>query len=173
MTWLRYADRHILHTVADYLDEQLEALGWLDPARTPFGATAVTISRGPAFVGDRLDKGVADGHLCISLGSEPAPEMQELGGPLSLQEIPLFVDMFSANYTHGRALATDVRDIFLGRIPGSRRHLPVVDKSTNLEAAGWEIEFDDVERVEPGNAMPLRWQAVHVTAAVHFPEVLY
>lgn len=173
MAWLRHSDRHILHSVADYLESMLDSLDWTTPDATPFGAPVVDLRREPAFAGDKLLPSITAGTVAITAGSEASPDPEEMGGPLSLQEIPIFVDVFENDYTIARALATDIRDIFLGRIPGSKRFCEVVNQATGVPVPGWQVEFTDVERIDPDNSLSLRWQTVHVTASTYFPEEVY
>jgi len=173
MTYLRHAGRHVHKTVMDYLDAQLTALNWRSATNSPFGATPITLVGRPVLMGDRVDDAVAPGLVAISLGDELAPEMEEVGGPLSTQEYPFFVDIFGDNEATALALATDVRDIFMGRLPGTKRFLRVKNGATGADVVGWQLEFEDVERVRPETTMPYHWQVVKVTATTYFPEVVY
>ena len=175
MTHLRHAGRSVHKTVADYLEAQLAILGWKNPDATPLGAKAITITRNPIVIGDQLDPAVTAGLVAISLGDEGASTMDELGGPLSVQEYPIFVDIFQDADATALALATDVRDIFMGRLPGTKRFLDVINAATGQPADGWQIEFEDVERIRPETprlAVP-PWHVVKVTATTYFPEVVY
>lgn len=173
MTFLRHAGRHIHKTVLDYLDVQLTALKWRSPTESPFGATPVTIVGSPVVKGDRFDESVRPGLVAVTLGDELASSMDELGGPLAVQEYPFFIDIFGDNDSVATALATDVRDIFMGRLPGTQRFLRVKNGATGAQVAGWQMEFEDVERVRPETTMPHHWQVVKVTATTYFPEVVY
>ena len=172
MTFLRHAARHVHHTVANYVEAQLTELNWLSDT-PPFGAQPVAIRRTAAFLGSELVEGIGAGTITITLGDEVNPDPEELGGPLTRQDYPIFIDVFQDSEAVTLALATDVRDALLGRFPTSRRFLPVVDQATGLEVPGWTMEFDDVERITPDRRLPLPWQAVHVTAACYFQEVRY
>lgn len=173
MTYLRHASRHVHHTVANYLLDQLTALDWTDPANTPFGAPAVTMWRTPAIVGTTLTERVAPGVVSCTLGDEYGPDPEELGGPLHSQEYPLFVDIFQDSHATALALANDIRDIFLGRLPETRRWLDVVNQINGQIVPGWKMELEDVERVKPETVLPLHWQVVKVTAVAYFPEVTF
>jgi hypothetical protein len=173
MTWLRHASRHVHHSVADYLRAQLDALNWTDEANTPFGAPAVDLRTSASIVGEKLVEGISAGVVTITLGPELAPEEEELGGPLSLQEYPFFIDIFQESEGVCTALACDIRDIFMGRLAGTQRWLPVTNQATDAVVAGWKLEFDDVERVTPDQRFTLPWQVVKVTASAYFPEVVY
>lgn len=174
MTFLRHAGRHIHKTVADYLSTQLGVLGWLDAATTPFGATPVTLITRPVVMGNNLDREtVTAGLVSITLGDEQLVDMEELGGPLAAQGYPFFVDIFGDNEAVATALATDVRDIFMGRFPGTVRWLNVLDGATGDEVPGWTMEIEDVERVRPETTQPVFWQTVKLTATTYFQEVVY
>lgn len=175
-TWLRHAGRHVHHTAANYLRTQLDDLDWLgtDPnVAVPFGSPPVQLLTTPVILGEKLAEIVKPGTVAITLGDELTPAMEEMGGPLASQGYPLFVDVFSDTEETTLALATDVRDIFMGRLPGTQRFLDVINQATSIVAPGWQMEFEDVERVRPEMKLPLYWQVVKVTATTYFPEVTY
>lgn len=172
-TFLRHAARHVHYTVADYIEAQLADLDWTTEGSTPFGATALTFQRFPAVTGDPTKAQIAPGTVAITLGNELAPDPQELGGPLTLQEYPIFVDVFMEKDAEAVAVATDVRDILLGRLPGTHRFLDLVDQLTDLPVPGWKIELDDVQRVRPDSVLPVHWHSVHVAANAYFNETVY
>jgi hypothetical protein len=175
MTWLRHAGRHVHHTAANYLRTQLDALEWTntDVTLRPFGGTQVTLWTEAAVLEDGLVDKVEPGVVAITIGDELYPEMQEMGGPLATQEYPLFVDCFHDTVETTLALATDVRDIFMGRLPGSQPWLDVVNQSNQAAVPGWRMEFEDVERIKPETKLRLHWQVVKVTATTFFPEERY
>ena len=174
MTFLRHSGRHVHKTVADYLLAQLTALGWTDPDTTPFGATPVTLITRPVVMGNNLDREtITAGLVSVTLGDELLTEMEELGGPLAAQGYPFFVDIFGDNEAVTTALATDVRDIFMGRFAGTARWLKLFDGATGDQVEGWSMEIDDVERVRPETTQPVFWQTVKFTATCYFQEVVY
>lgn len=176
MSWLRHAGRHVHHTAANYLKVQLDALDWLgtDPnVAVPFGAPPVTLLTAPVIIGEKLSEQVKAGTVAITLGDEQPSDMEEMGGPLAAQGYPLFIDIFSDTEETTLALATDVRDIFMGRLAGTQRFLDVVNQATTVAVPGWRMEFEDVERLKPNVSFPLYWQVVKVTAMTYFPEVTY
>lgn len=174
MTYLRHASRHVHHTVANYLQAQLDDLHWTDPHATPFGAATVTMIRTPAVLADgHLEKKVTAGTVAITLGDEYRPMEEELGGPLFSQEYPLFIDVFQTTHSSALALAGDIRDILLGRLPGTKRWLEVINQINAQVVPGWRLELEDIERVAPETTLPLRWQVVKCTAVAYFPEVAY
>lgn len=173
MTYLRHASRHVHHTVANYIAEQLTALNWMDEANTPFGAIPVRIMKTPSVIGGQLADNVTAGVVSITLGDESNPDPEELGGALFSQEYPIFIDIFQDSYAVALSLANDVRDILLGRLPDTQRWLDVVNQTNAQVVPGWKLELEDVERVSPETVMPLRWQVVKVTAVAYFPEVTF
>ena len=172
MTYLRHASRHVHHTVANHLKARLDALGWTNAATTPFGATAARVIKTPAVVGTQLASTITAGTVAVTLGDEYGPDLEEMGGSMTSQEYPIFVDVFQDTDAAALTLANDIRDIFLGRITGSQRWLNVINQSTQQPVPGWKLELDDVDRVSPETAMPLRWQVVKVTAVAYFADVL-
>lgn len=170
MSYLRHASRHIHHTIADAIEGLLDDLHWTstDAALRPFGAGQVVVKR-TGGVTDK-DRKIAAGEVFVTIGGEAMPETLELGGPLTQQEIPVFVDILMAEDAHAVCLAADVRDALLGRIASVPRVLPVVDQTTGTAVPGWRISFEDVERVVPDQVLALHWQIVKVAAIVEFQE---
>lgn len=173
MTFLRHASRHVHHSVANYLTDQLDALGWTQAGNVPFDSPVVEVRTSRAIVGGTLGKTTKAGTVAITLGDEFAPDPEEMGGPLSSQEYPLFIDIFQDTEGSTLALATDIKDIFLGRVDGAARWLNVTNQADGFVVPGWRLEFEDVERVEPDFTFALFWQVVKVTAVAHFPEEIY
>lgn len=172
MTWLRHYPRHVHRTLFNHLEAELDGLGWTDALATPFGAPVVTLVDAPMVDGDQIRKQAAPGKVFVTLGDEDPPDAEELGGPLSMQRVPIFVDAFMDAHGHAVALASDIRDIFLGRI-GGKRVLPVVDQGTGVAVPGWSMEFCDVQRETPPLNLALHWQVVKVTCEVTYPEEVY
>lgn len=171
MTWLRFATRHIHGTVTNYLTDRLDELTWTT-VTPPLGAPQVRIQ---AFMPPESElTSVQSGLLAISLGDEVDALEEEMGGPLHSQEFPIFVDIFMEKEAHALSLATDVRDIFRGRLANTVRSMPVMDQTQTPPVAvvGWRMEFQDVQR-ERIDRLPIFWQSVKVTAFIEFPEVLY
>ncbi len=174
MTYLRHAARHVHYTVANYVQAQLDALNWTDPDLTPFGAEPVRIIKTPAVLGGTtLADDITAGVVAITLGDEYGPDHEEMGGPLHSQEYPIFIDIFQDSHGAALALASDIRDILLGRLPGTQRWLDVVNQTNAQVVPGWKLELEDIDRVSPETVMPLRWQVVKATAVAYFPEVAY
>lgn len=173
MTFLRHAARHVHHTVANHVETQLGVLNWTTVGQVPFDSPVVQVRRTAAIVGGTLGKTTKAGTVAITIGTEFAPGSEEMGGALSSQEYPIFIDVFQDTEATTLALALDIKDILLGRFPGTARYLPVIDQTTGTPVDGWKIELDDVERVEPDYNFALFWQIVKVTAVAYYPEVVY
>lgn len=173
MTFLRHAPRHVQRSVVNYLTDQLAALDWFTAGEVPFGLAPITIAESRPFIGGQLDNGIVPPMVAISMGNEVAPDLEELGGPLSSQDYPIFCDVFTDEEGSALALATDVRDAFLGRHATSSTSIPVINQVTATPVADWRIHFEDIQRVAPEHTFPLSWHSVHVTANVYFPEVVY
>jgi hypothetical protein len=172
MAHLRHSSRHVHATVVRYVRAQLTTLGWIGPEEaTPFGATPVELISAHPPEWDETSR-LEAGTVAVTLGDERMPDLEELGGPLSTVEHPIFVDIFMDNESIALALALDVRDIFLGRLAGTQRWLPVLDftQTPPAEVDGWHIEFEDITRVRPEGQT--NWQVVKVTALTHFLEVI-
>jgi len=175
MAFLRHAPRHVHYTVAAAIEDPMTAMGWSDPQNTPLGATPLRFLREPPLSGGRtlgVDK-VSAGLVTITMGDEPPPAEEEMGGPLSSQEYPIFVDIFMDTEGEATAVASDVRDILLGRFAGTKRIIPVVNQITQTPVDGWQIELDDIERGRPQHNFQIHWQVVKVTATTYFQEGQY
>jgi hypothetical protein len=173
MTYLRHAARHVQRTVYNYLTAQLTDLGWLTAGSTPYGLPVPQLYVGRPFIGSQLDNKIVPPMVAVSMGSEFSPTLEELGGPLSTQEYPIFCDVFMDEEGAAVALAADIRDAFLGRHATSKTSIPVVNQADSTSVQDWRLHFEDVERIAPEHGFPLAWQSVHVTASVKFPEVVY
>jgi hypothetical protein len=173
MAYLRHASRHVHHTVANYIADNLATLGWTVEGSVPFDSPVVKIWKSSAIIAGGLDRNVVPGTVAINLGNEPMSDPEELGGPLSSQEYPIFADVFQDKESTCLALANDIKDIVMGRLPGTRRGMPVINQMTALAEPGWWIELEDIERVKPESNFALHWQVVKVTATTYFNEVRY
>lgn len=170
---IRHASRHVHQTVINYLRDQLDELGWLSAGDVPFGLSPIELIESRPFVGSALDNRIKPGMVAITLGNEMPVVEEELGGPLVLQEYPIFCDVFMDGESAALALATDIRDAFLGRHATSVRTLPLVNQATGEPVADWLLCFEDIERVAPEHNFPVSWHSVHATAEAYFHEVIY
>lgn len=165
--YLRHSTRHLHRTVYDYLNTELTALGWTVADSVPFNAPVVRMQE---TLPDEWDQAsvLEPGTVAVTLGDENATQGQELGGPLGLIEVPIFIDCFMDTDSTALALALDVRDIFTGRIGTARRYKPVnnYNVTPEVEATGYSVEFDDVVRDRVKN----KWHVVKLTAQMYFPD---
>lgn len=175
MSYLRHASRHVFHTVAGRIESALGELGWTSTsdAERPFGTDQLTVRRHTPVTGESGDSTAKPFTVAITLGDEFTPQEQEIGGPLSMQEYPIFCDVLMPNDALALVLASDIRDVCLGRLDGYRRSFPVIDQITQAPVVDWRISLEDVERVKPDSELTLAWQVVKVTAEVHFPEGMF
>jgi uncharacterized protein YbjT (DUF2867 family) len=177
MTFLRHASRAVQNTVLTRVKDQITTLGWTVEADLPFGtdfAAVVTFTDTPAITpspsGPILANGVGPGLVAVTLGDEFMAEEQEVGGPLSKQDFPLFFDVLQSSHGAALALANDIRDTLMGRFAGNKRVFPIVDPVTGDDVPGWTCELTDIEIVRPEIRLPVHWQVVKVTAETYFPE---
>lgn len=170
---MRYSSRSIHQSVANELTDQLGAIGWTSEGQTPFGAPKLRITTHTPRPHQTDQASISAGAVVITLGDNIDADPQEMGGPLSMIEYPIFVDIYMDKDAHALAVAQDVTDIFAGRVPGTSRFLPVIDLTTGYAAPGWLIELTDIERTRPVHDLKVHWQVVKVTASTYFPEVAY
>lgn len=168
MTWLRFAPRHIHQTVVDYLTARLDELDWTT-STPPLGASQLLIQTFRPLESEASR--IKSGTLSIALGDEAAPLDEEMGGPLASQDFDLYVDIFQERDADAVSVATDVRDILMGRLPNCRRSLLVQDHTQNpaVDVPDWRMEFIDVIRLRL-EGVPIGWQQVQCTLHVEYPE---
>lgn len=164
---LRHSTRHLHRSVFEYLDDQLTSLGWTVPGRVPFNATPVALQDllPEEFEEESL---LVPGTVAVTVGDEPEVLGQEMGGPLALIEVPIFIDVFMEDPGTTLALALDVRDIFCGRLPGTSRYLKVKNYASYpaVELNSYTVEFEDVIRQNQKK----NWETVKITACLYFPD---
>jgi hypothetical protein len=170
MVWLRHSLRHVHRTIYDCVVTGMTSLGWAGPT-TPFSADPVQfLSEFPKEF--NLAKAILEPNkLVVTYGIEFPATWLELGGVLAEQRIPFFVDIYGETEGITLALATDVRDLLMGRFPVSSRRIPVKDYTSTTPTAvdGWMIEFMDLERI-PVQGRP-EGATVRFNAEVTFPDV--
>jgi hypothetical protein len=175
MTYLRHASRHTKETVFRYLEAQLTALHWLDTDQSnrPFQAPLVIMKDTLPKESDARAK-LQPGYMSLVTGAEPAVLDQEVGGPLGMIPIPMFVDLLMDKPGNGYALACDVRDILSGAFTEGHRSIVVNDYTTNPDGVpnnDYVLEFDDIQMVP--SAEVENWWIVHFVASLYFPQVIY
>lgn len=167
MAYVRNQDRMVYQCVADLLEAQLGVLGWND-ATPPFGAT-VPIT----FLEETPDPkltAMAPNTVAMSEGASPDDVEAELGaeyGGLWIIRHTFFVDIYGESIGVAKAIASDLRGVLTGRLPGTSRFLPLLDYSLDppLAAPGHSLHFEDVEVDRPmgGAGGKLRWEVVKAT----------
>lgn len=173
MSYLRYSSRNVHWTVANWIEATLTSLNWMDPDNTPFGAPVLRVKRTTAAIGGQLPEKLEPGLVTVTLGDEPMPDEEELGGALSSIEIPIFIDIFMDLDAHAAAVSEDIRDMLLGRLGPKIRVMPTVDQATDDVRTDWSIHFEDIEQIRPEVALAIHWRVVKVTARVYFLEETY
>ena len=142
MTYLRHSSRAVRKTVSDYIQAEVAALGWTDPATTPFNApVADFITSIPRDY--ESWRQMEPGKVAITFGDEENPAEEELGGPLHSFMLTTFVDVYMEKDAHALTLASDIKDKLLGRDGGKRVHT-VTDPATGLTVDDWQMEIYSV-----------------------------
>lgn len=151
MAYVRGQERLVYESVHDYLEDQLTTLGWIGAGPYPFAATA------PVTLLDSVpDKTapIAPNSVAFTSGTDDADAPGELGasgGGLWITEHVFFVDIYGENQGIAKALAADIRAVMTGRLPGSSRYFPFMDKTVQppVEAEGHLLHFEDVVTETP------------------------
>lgn len=133
MAYIRSQDRMVYQSVFDYVSAQLDALGWNSStvADLPFGAT-VPIT----LLEEQLDPkltAMAPNTVAMSEGMQPDDAEGELGasyGGLWIIRHTLFIDVYGESIGVAKALSSDLRGMFTGKLPGTSRYLPMTDYRT-------------------------------------------
>lgn len=170
---IRHSTRHIHATILKRVEDQLEALGWMDPSRTPFGADPVTEVRGTMPNEWEQVAKLKPGTVAVTLGQEFDAEPAEIGGPLATQEIPFFIDAIMRRESEAQSVLLDVRDLLKGRFAGLPAVVPVLDftSQTPTPVDGWMVSFEDIE-VEMSTMLD-NWWILRCTALVQFTDAPY
>lgn len=110
---LRFAIRHITQTVYDFTVSGMTALGWTG-GTPPFGSAPIQFQNHP--VSDNLDASrLQPNMVAVFPGVESSLEGMELGGPLVTQPVPFFAEIYGENAGVSLSIASDIRDIWMGR----------------------------------------------------------
>lgn len=107
MTNLRFHQRHIHKTVANYVEVGLTSLGWVNPPIN-FGTTPLSFMETQPE-----DEGVEvkENTVAISVGNEQVDMLEELGGGLYSVRLPLFFDVFTERSSLSVSVASDIKDL--------------------------------------------------------------
>lgn len=163
---MRHRWRHVHKTLADHIEAQLTALGWVVPPIN-FAAEPVTFIE----VTPEVDKGVdvKNNTVAITLGDEPADQDEEMGDGLKSTDFPLFVDVYGENATIARAICSDVKSIL------NDLYLHVIDFTSTPTQTDEYIEIDKstvIHETPPASfgATDFRkhWRVVKAIATTYF-----
>lgn len=168
MAYLRSQERMVHQSVADLLETQLTLLGWTatDVDTLPFGATV------PVTLVDQVPTdgtAIAPNTVSLTEGAVPDDVEGELGcaaGGLWSASHTFFVDVYGESSGVAKALTSDLRAVFTGRLPGTSRTLALTDYSQSppAPAPGHLLSFEDVEVDRPTNSPArVRWEVVKLT----------
>jgi hypothetical protein len=168
VSYIRGQDRMVYDSVCALLKASLSTLGW-DSSTPPFGATVpiVFLEEAP----DPKFSAMAPNTIAFSEGASPDDEEGELGasyGGLWIIRHTFFIDVYGESVGVAKAIASDLRGVLTGRLPGTSRYSMVTDFSQNppIDAPGHLLRFEDVEVDRPlgGTGGKLRWEVVKATA---------
>lgn len=168
---MRHLSRHLQATLEDHVEAWLTGLGWLDPD-PPFGALPVKFQR--KRPDEHLLESLTPNLVTVSFGRQADDEEEELGGGLVSQEHLMFVDVYGENEGIALALSEDIRDLLVGRAPGTSRFVRLMNQmqAVPTPVLGYTIELQDVAR-EPATR-PLAntsWHVVSCSAVAYMPGV--
>lgn len=136
MAYIRGQERLVYQTLGWYLLEQLDALHWFD-VQAPFNAT------GPLTLLDYVPAKHAElqpNTLALTQGPELTDEDGEIGnasGGLFITPMVFFVDIYGESQGIAKALSSDVKAILKGRLPGTKRFMPLIDYTTLVQLSGY------------------------------------
>ncbi len=166
MAFIRGQERLVFRALGEYLLVQLDALGWFDVAG-PYG------SEGPLTLLDYVParhEELKANTLALTEGPQLTDEEGELGaahGGLWTSPTVFFIDLYGESLGVTKALASDVKAILCGRLPGTNRYQQIKDHTQPGApyAPGHYLHFEDVEVETPDQEGYKRtWRVVKVTA---------
>lgn len=169
MAWVRGQERFVYKRVFDHVkDLMLVELGWNGAALAgalPYGATsAMTIRDLPPDT--RLNsQAIVPNAVAFTEGLMPDDSDIEIGGGLQETRHTLFIDIYGESISIAKAIASDIRSILTGRVPGSRRALFLPDYREPAQSflPGHMLTFEDIEVAFPDGLSQQNWAVVKVT----------
>jgi hypothetical protein len=172
MSYIRGQERMVYQAVHDYLHAQLDALGWFS-ATPPFNATSpVTLLE---YIPDKTGPAQPNTVAFTSGVEEDSDgELGNAGGGLHLTEYVFFIDIYGESQGVAKALASDVKAILSGRLPGSSRYHQLTDYSQSppAPAEGHVFHFEHIEVHRPaGQEFKRNWEVVKVTVIHEYNAV--
>lgn len=174
MAYVRGQERLVYESVNDYLVAQLTTLGWIGTGPHPFAATV------PVTLLDEVPQKsapIAPNSVAFTTGTDDADKEGELGsagGGLWITEHVFFVDIFGENQGIAKALAADIRAVMTGRLPGSSRYFPFMDKTQTPAVALDDhlLHFEDVVTETPvAQDYKRDWRVVKATVVHEYNAV--
>lgn len=130
---MRFRSRHVHKTVADAIEAELTALGWVN-SPVNFGTTPATFLE---FQPDVAGVKILPNTIAITLGDEPPITDVELGDGIVSLDYPVFVDIYGEKRSISLSIASDVKDYL------QDRYMTVLDYSGTTPATTTEyIEID-------------------------------
>jgi hypothetical protein len=175
MAFIRGQERLVYETTKTYLTTQLTALGWFS-STLPFAA----VQPGPVTLLDYVppdDQAKKPNTIAFTSGTDDIDAEQEIGaalGGLWETDHVFFVDIWGESQGIAKQLASDIRAILTGRLPGCSRCQPIMDLTQNppVVAPGHYIQYEDVETTTPVNQDNEKsWRVVKVRAEHYYTAV--
>lgn len=176
MAYVRGQERLVYESVNDYLKSQLTALGWINSGINPqamptpvLGPFASTVSVTLLDAIPLKTAVLADNSVAFTSGQEKDVEGEvgaSLGG-LWITNHVFHIDIFGESQGIAKAIQADIRALLTGRLAGSSRYIPLMDKtvSPNVVLNDHLLHFEDVETDTPlDQAWKQDWRVVHLTA---------
>lgn len=164
----RFWVRHVHQTVATFIEEQLDHLGWVN-SPVNFGTQG--------FVFEEIEPEAAgEGDLAyntvsITLGDTPAEEPEEIGASFYSVSIPVFVDVYAVEQSIAVSVCDDVRRVLTDMA------IPLFDFTAAPPTPfdGSYIEFEQVigprrpqTSIEAVAPMVRNWRIVKALAVTYF-----
>ncbi len=170
MPYLQHSSRHLARTVTEHIRGRLATLGWL-AAPAPLGATPFTVET--RRLRESEVQAITSNTLGIFFGEESDDEPFELGGGNMRMETTFYCDIIAEKQGIGLAVASDIKDLLTGRVPGLARMITLRDYTTDpagVPQDDYLIEFVQVSRARPENSeTKLNWQILTCTLELVFP----
>lgn len=165
---LRFRSRHVHMTVARFISEKLDELGWVTPP-VNFNATAVTFRE---VAPDENGVSLAENTVSVTAGDVGEDAEQQLGGGLYEVVVPIFIDVYGQSSSIAQSIAEDVKEqVSRGRV------LPLYnwsDVQAPAAVSGTYIELEAAVGPHRPQASSVSadfrkfWRVVKVEAHVHY-----
>lgn len=161
---MRFRPRHVHQTVVQFVETQLDDLGWVTPPIN-FGTTTVVVDSAEPDFGQTT---LPDGNLVgISMGDEPPNWEEELGGAVESVNFVVFLDVIGATESVAVSIAADLKELLRNKV------LTLQDFTLSVDSPSPTTHFIEFESVmvETPTATVMdrrRWRVVKVTAHTVF-----